>query len=310
MKRFVSAGVLAMSMLCFNAPAYAVTPPPLPKANSTFMAGPIQVDVFGTPGKPALIFIPGLTCGPWEWSGEIAQFAPDYTVFALTLPGFNGVPAVQAPLFKTVSDNFWAMLSARNIAKPVVIGHSLGGTLAIMLAEQHPDRLRGAIAVDGLPIFPGFERQSPAQRAQAAQRMSAQLASASTPQQFEFAEKTYALPYMMTSKDDIAAVAPLTAKSDPQAAAAWISEDLNLDLRPNLKNISTPLLEIAPYDPTLENSMFATAGAKSAYYATLIAGAQKGKVQVIEGSRHFAMYDQPQRLHEAIAEFLREQAPE
>lgn len=310
MKRLVFTGVLAMSMLCFNVPAYAVTPPPLPKANSSFTAGTIHVDVYGTPGKPALIFIPGLACGTWEWSGEIAQFAPNYTIFALTLPGFDGFSAAHGPLFKTVSDNFWTMLSAHTIAKPIVIGHSLGGTLAIMLAEQHPDRLRGAIAIDGLPIFPGFERQTPAQRVQAAQRMSAQLASASTPQQFEFAEKTYALPYMITSKDDIAAVAMLTAKSDPKAVAAWMSEDLTLDLRPNLKNVSIPLLEIAPYDPTLENSVFATPAAKSAYYTALVAGAPKGTVHLVEASRHFLMYDRPQRLHEAIAGFLREQAPE
>ncbi len=310
MKHLVFAGVLAMSTLCFNTPAYAVTPPPLPKASSSFTAGPIHVDVYGTPGKPALLFIPGLACGPWEWSGEIAELAPNYTIYALTLPGFDGVPEAQGPLFKTVSDNFWTMLSAHNIVKPVVIGHSLGGTLAIMLAEQHSDRLRGAVAVDGLPIFPGFERQTATQRAQAAQRMSVQLASASTPQQFEFAEKTYALPYMITSKDDVAAVAPLTAKSDPKAAAAWLNEDLTLDLRPSLKNVTIPVLVIAPYDSTLENSMFATPAAKSAYYTMLIAGAPRAEVQVVGGSRHFLMFDQPQRLHEAIAGFLREQAPE
>lgn len=310
MKRLAFAGVLVATMLWLNAPAYAVTPPPLPKANATFMAGPIRIDVFGTPGKPALIFIPGLACGAWEWSGEIAQFAPDYTIYALTLPGFDGVAPAQSPLFKTVTDNFWTMLDAHSIAKPIVVGHSLGATLAIMLAEQHSDRLRSVIAVDGLPIFPGFERQTVQQRAQAAQRMSAMLAASSTPQQFEFAEKTYALPYMMTSKDDIAAVAPLTARSDPKAAAAWLSEDLTTDLRPGLKNVSVPLLEIAPYDATLENNMFASSQAKTAYYSGLLVGTPTAKVQVIEGSRHFIMYDRPQQLHTAIAGFLREQAPE
>ncbi len=310
MKRLVFAGVLAASMLWFNAPAYALSPPLLPKAGSSFMAGPVRVDVYGTPGKPALVFIPGLACGVWEWSGEIARFAPDYTIYALTLPGFDGLAAAQVPLFKTVSNSFWTMLAQHNIVKPIVIGHSLGGTLAIMLAEQHSDRLRGVIAVDGLPIFPGFERQTPQQRAQAAQRMSATFAAASTPQQFEFAEKTYALPYMMTSKDDIVQVAPLIAKSDPQATAAWMSEDLTTDLRPGLRNAGIPLLEVAPYDPTLENAMFASAQAKSAYYAGLLNGAPTAKVVVVGGSRHFVMYDQPQGLHAAIAGFIREQAAE
>jgi pimeloyl-ACP methyl ester carboxylesterase len=211
---------------------------------------------------------------------------------------------VQGDLFKTATDDFWNVLAARNIEKPILIGHSLGGTLAIMLAEQHSDRLRAVVAVDGLPIFPGSERETPQQRAQTAQRMSAMLAAASTPQQFELAEKTYALPYMMRSTTDIAAVAPLTARSDPKASGAWMAEDLMLDLRPALAKASVPLLEIAPYDPTLENSTFASPNIKNAYYASLLSNDTNAKIQIVENSRHFIMYDQPEKLHQALTAFL------
>ncbi len=304
MKRTLICAALMLAALLVAAPAWAAVGPPLPKPASSFNAGSMRVDVYGTPGKPALVFIPGLACGPWEWSAEIERLAPSYTIYALTLPGFDGVATASGDLFASTSGDVWSMLQSHQISKPILIGHSLGGTLAIMLAEQHSDRLGGVIAVDGLPIYPGSERETPQQRAQGAQRMSSMIQSASTPQLFEQAEKTYTLPYMISSKADIDAVAPLTARSDPKAVAAWISQDLVLDLRPQLQKVGVPLLEIAPYDPTLDGSRFATPAAKAAYYAGLLSGDATAKVEIVQGSRHFIMFDKPEQLHADIAGFL------
>jgi len=289
--------------------AQAAIPPPLPTPASSFDAGSLHADVYGTPGRRALVLIPGLTCGPWEWSGEISRLAPNYTIYALTLPGFDGRPAIPSPLFDTVAADFWTMLQTNNIVKPVVIGHSLGGTLAIMLAEQHSDRLGGIIAVDGLPIFPGMERMTADQRSQAGARMTAMMTQAATPAEFAAMEKTYVLPYLMTSPDDIAVVAPLAARSDIAATAAWTMADLELDLRPRLTSVTTPFVEIAPYDPTLEAKMLPDAAAKRSFYESLLANDPASSVQIIEPSRHFVMYDQPQKLHDAIATFLRQHPP-
>ena len=304
MKRQVIASALALSALWFAAPACASTPAPLPKAAASFDSGSLHVDVYGTPGKRALVFIPGLTCGPWEWSGEINRFASNYTIYAITLPGFDGSAPISGPLFHTTSADFWSLLENHRIDRPVVIGHSLGGTLAIMLAEQHADRLRAIVAVDGLPVFPGMENATPQQRAQAAQRFGSMMASSTTAAQFEYAEKNYALPTMMSSPQDIAAVAPLVAKSDPKASGAWASEDVSLDLRPQLKAVSVPFLEVAPYDPVLQAQAFNSAAAVAAYYSGLLSGAPSAHVKVIEPSRHFVMYDRPDDLHAAIAQFV------
>ena len=307
MQRFLLAFVLAL----FSAPAAAraTIPPALPAPLKSFDSGSVHVDVYGTPGRRALVFIPGLTCGPWEWSGEITQFSSGYTIYALTLPGFDGHPAIKTPLFQTVSADFWTLLQTESIVKPVVIGHSLGGTLAIMLAEQHSDNLGGVISVDGLPIFPGMDRMTADQRAQASAQMAASMSSISTPAQFAAAEKTYVLPNLMTSPDDIAVVAPLTARSDIAATAAWTSEDVALDLRSQLTAVGTPLLVIAPYDAALEGKMLPDAAAKRGYYETLLANDPAANVQMIEPSRHFVMYDQPQKLHDAIAAFVKQHPP-
>jgi pimeloyl-ACP methyl ester carboxylesterase len=296
-KRLAFAGVLVLSMLWSNIAANAETPPPLSGPAASFAAGSVHVDVYGTPGKPALLFIPGLTCGAWEWSGEIARFSPSYRIYALTLPGFDGVPTIKTPLFDTVSSDVWAMMQQQHIDRPTIVGHSLGGTLAILLAEQHPDRLRKVIAVDGLPVFPGTQLMTASQRAAMAQRSS----------QFPASQKS-ALQYMVTAPADVDAIAAATAKADPAATGRWVYEDLMLDLRANLKNVTIPIVEIAPFDPSLDPygpARIADAAGKQRYYASLFEGAPRTTVKVISPSRHFVMYDQPAALHTALEAALR-----
>lgn len=305
MMRFLGAAALAACALCTAVPAAAATPPPLPRPAASFEAGSMHVDVYGASGKPALIFIPGLACGPWEWSREIAQFSPNYTVYALTLPGFDGQPAIRsATPFETVTHDVWTMLQTHAIVKPIVVGHSLGGTLAIMLGEQHADRLAAIAAVDGLPVFPGSESSTPAQRAAAAAQMRAMMSSVTSQQQFEQAESAFVLPRLMTSPADVAAAAPLAAQSDPAATGTWAAEDTTLDLRADLKAVTVPLLEIAPYDPQMQGASFKDAAAVKGYYASLLAGAPHADVDVIAPSRHFIMYDQPQQLDAALQRFV------
>jgi pimeloyl-ACP methyl ester carboxylesterase len=242
------------------------------------------------------VFIPGLTCGPWEFSREIGLLQQQYTVYALTLPGFDGRPAISGPLFSTVSADIWKFLEDRHVQRPVVIGHSLGGTLGLLMATQHADRLRGVIAIDGLPVFPGAEDKTAAERAAYGAQMRAMMANASSPAAFEFVEKSYVLPYLVTAKDDAAAIAKLVAKSDPNASGDWMAQDYEQDLRPALSAATVPILEIAPYDPAVDGKSFPTAAAKQAYYAGLLAKAPDAKVQTVGGARHFIMYDKPADL--------------
>lgn len=275
----------------------------LPAVQSSFASGSLHVDVYGTAGKPAMVLLPGLTCGPWEFGNEIAAFAPSYRIYALTLPGFDGQPSIGGPLFETASRDFWTLLDAHRIDRPVVVGHSLGGTLSELLATQHPERLRAVVAIDGLPVFPGTESLSKEQRDANASRMAAQTAA--TPKaSYGTVLKTYVMPYLVTAKSDAERDADLQANSDPAAAAAWMKEDLLLDLRPGLAKAAIPFLLVGPYDATLEGAVAKNADAKRAYYASLVANAPHAQTVIVEHSRHFIMNDQPRALDGAIAAFL------
>lgn len=298
---------LAASLIAALVPALAFAEPPNldrpPAAVATFDSGILHVEQFGH-GAP-VVLIPGLTCGTWEWYGTIEHLAPTHTVYAITLSGFDGRAPVDGPLFPKVTADFWTMLDTHHIVKPLLIGHSLGGTISILLGEQHPERLRAIVALDGLPVLPRTESVTGAARGVLAVQVSAQM-SAATHDQFLAYERSY----MQTAGGVIdpataERVAVLEAKSDPKATAMYLSEDIAGDLRPDLPKITVPLLELSPYLA----SDFATAQLnitepqKTAYYQALLAGTPHVTVQSISPSRHFAMFDATAVLYQRIDAF-------
>jgi len=287
----------------------ALTPPARaadqPTPSASFDINTIHVDQYGS-GEPALILIPGLTDSTAVWSGTIARFAPTHTIYAVTLAGFGGRAPTTAPLLDKADADIAALITQRNINRPVLIGHSMGGLLAIRLAAEHSAFLRGAIAVEGLPVFPGFEKMTPAQRHTTGAAASAGMRTA-TPAQFTAFERQYVVPNL-THAQNVDAVVAAGDGADPNASGEYYQEAIDTDLRSQLPSITVPLLEIVPFDATLDprnpQMPLATAAQKQQYYASLFAGARTVKLVTVNDSRHFVMYDQPDQFYTLVQTFL------
>ncbi len=305
-RSLIRTGAVSAAFLFAVAPcgAQAAALSAAPNVDASFQAGSLQIDRYGK-GDP-VVLLPGLTTGTWEWYDTIRHLESHHTVYAVALPGFDGRPIANPPLFERFTSDFWSFINTQHVARPVIIGHSLGGTLAILLGEQHPERLRGIIALDGMPIFPGMERVTAEQRAGGAQQAATTIAAESHQQLLDY-EKTYMQgPGGVLDPALAAQLAELEARSDPGATAEWLREDLAGDLRPDLPKISVPLLEIAPYyQPDLANSAIQyTADQKVQYYQSLLAGAPRLQVVSIAPARHFAMFDQPQQFFTLVDAFI------
>ena len=102
-------------------------------------------------------------------------------------------------------------------------------------------------------------------------------------------------------------LAEWSGRSDPASVAAYFREDLAADFRPGLSAIDVPVLVISPYNAAdFGNGPQAFSEAdKTAYYTALMQGTPDLSVVSISPSRHFAMFDQPERLSKAIDDFLR-----
>ncbi|MBV8246761.1 MAG: alpha/beta hydrolase [Candidatus Eremiobacteraeota bacterium] len=297
-----SAGIWA-SIAAVTASAQLDRPSPQPVAQ--FDAGTIRVSQYGS-GNPALIFIPGLANSAAVWNDAIAHYAPSHTIYAVTLAGFGGVKPAQPPLMEKAEDDILALIQQKHLDRPVLIGHSLGGTIAIRIAERQSSLLRGVVAVDGMPVLPGLEQLSEAQRTQTIAFITGQI-KADTADEFNTMERNVILPAMITDPANVSIVAGDVATADRSSFATYLQEDMSADFRSQLSSITIPLLEIAPFDAAADPKnppYFAADSQKKAYYAGLLAGDHSAQVVMIDPSRHFIMLDQPQKFYDAVDAFL------
>lgn len=277
------------------------------EATATGTVGTLKVERHGEQGRP-VILIPGLQGGPWVWRQTIARLQKDHVVYAVTLAGFDGMPAPTdgRNLFDRADASLLQLIEQQQIEKPVLVGHSLGGTLALRFAGEHAGLISGVVAVDGLPIFPGMDRVNAEQRLAMAAQMREKMA-AITPEQFQAQGLGYMQNIGVIDPQLAVRYAPMNTRSDIKATAEYMADDLASDQRPGLKNANVPILEISPYNaPDFSHPpMVMSEVQKTGYYQSLLANAPNAKVVSISPSRHFVMLDQPAKFQQALDNFLK-----
>lgn len=291
-------------------PALAAEPGALPNRFAAtlvpaerFEVGATLVERHGARGTP-LILIPGLASGAWAWQESVRRFAGEHTVYVLTFPGFDGRPAADGAGMATAQQSVVDLIGARQLTRPVLVGHSLGGVMALAIAARHPALVRAVVSVDGLPVLPGTEEWDLVQRARTSGAIAGRLLAA-TPSQFAAQQQEYMRGTGVIDMARADELARLTARSDPQAVTRYMAEAMAVDLRSALPAIAAPVLLLSPYFQLDAEQMRMTEEAKTAYYRALMEGTPKLTVQSVAPARHFAMFDQPQAVNGAIADFIR-----
>jgi pimeloyl-ACP methyl ester carboxylesterase len=280
-----AAGALALLTPVFSSTTMA--------KEATYEVGALAVEQQGDKGPP-LIFIPGLASGSWTWQTDAARLAKTHSVYLVTLPGFDGRKAVPGTTLESLAQDLRKLIDQKHLQRPVLIGHSMGGTLALSFAADHSDRIAGVVAVDGLPVFPGTEGMG-ADRSPLAQRARAQIEN-QTPEQFAEYQRGYMK--RVGAIDEVTAnkIAELSSRSDPRAVAEFAAQLLLLDLRPKLESITVPVVEISPFLESDFAAMGVNEEAKTNYYRMLLGGIAKLEVVSISPARHFVMFDQPEKF--------------
>lgn len=268
-------------------------------ATERFSVGATLVERHGK--GPAMILIPGLASGSWVWQETVRQFAPSHSVYVLTLPGFDGHPAVAGKGMAAGLESVRELIATRKLSRPVLVGHSLGGTMALELAARYPDLVRGVVTIDGLPVFPGTEDWAPEQRKAMSAMMGARRA---TPVSFAAQQQQYMSGTGTMDMSRAGELAKLSGKSDPDAVARYMAEGVAVDLRGMLGSITAPVLVLSPYAAVDGDMLQMTEDGKTAYYRSLMQGVPNMTMQSISPARHFAMFDQPQKVTDAIRSFV------
>ena len=105
-------------------------------------------------GEPPLLFVHGWTCNRTHWRDQVPYFANKHRVVAVDLRGHgeSDKPDQDYTIEGFVEDVAW-LIGELGLERPVVVGHSMGGVIALNLARQHPKLVSAIVMVDS-PICP------------------------------------------------------------------------------------------------------------------------------------------------------------
>ncbi|WLI91231.1 alpha/beta hydrolase [Massilia sp. R2A-15] len=269
----------------------------------SFEVNGMLVERHGQRGSP-MILIPGLSGGSWAWQDTVRRFSAEHVVYVVTLAGFDGRAPMAGNPIDNARQSLRQLIVSRKLDKPVLVGHSLGGALSIAFAEQDSALIRGVVAIDGLPVMPRTESMPAAQRAAIGGAMKARMASSSA-EQFALDQQQFMRGTGVVDMERADELAKLSARSDPGAVGEAAAALIAADFRPGLKDITVPVLLVAPYfEPDAVQRGLTREMAKD-YYTSLMAGTPKLQVVSIAPSRHFVMFDQPDMLADTLRGFLK-----
>ena len=104
-------------------------------------------------GQQTVVFIPGFACSGEVWHETVEAIGNSCTCYVLTMPGFAGVAPEAHPSFEGWKQQIIRFIEEEHLERPVLVGHSMGGGLALAVAAERPDLLKSVVVVDALPCL-------------------------------------------------------------------------------------------------------------------------------------------------------------
>ena len=250
---------------------------------------------------PDIILIPGLMTGRRVWDESVRSLGGRYRVHRLQIAGFAGEPAggnAEGPILDGVVEELRLYIAANRLQRSKLVGHSIGGLFALMLAARHPDDVERALIVDALPFYGllfGPNATAATVTPNAAALRDTILGMS---EEAWRAQQPATLATMIRTE---AARTPILADamaSDRSVVARAVYEDMITDMRPALADLGTPLTVAYAVNE------YATEQRFGGLVRSSFAGAPGIRFVPVEASYHFIMLDQPARFAAILDDFL------
>jgi len=252
---------------------------------------------------PDVILIPGLASSSAVWDATATRLEGRYRLHIVQVAGFAGAPAranAQGPIIQPTVDAIDAYIKTNKLKSPKLIGHSLGGLMGMMLAQQHPEDIGKLMIVDSLPFFSVLFGANDAAAAAPQAAAIRDTILNGTQDAYAEGEKQF-LPTLVKSPEGIKLAIKWAVASDKSVVARAGYEDMTTDFRPKLREIKTPVTMLYPWDATSGFPQTAVDGLYKENFAPL-----PNKTMVrIDGSYHFIMLDQPDLFGAQVDAFLK-----
>jgi esterase len=120
----------------------------------------LRAQLNGAPDKPAIILLHGLFGMSDNLGGLAKSLAERYTVYRLDLRNHGHSAWSDAMSLEEMAADIVAFCQTNHLTQIGLLGHSLGGKVAMQCALNHPDLVRGLIVADIAPVtYPAHHNQ-------------------------------------------------------------------------------------------------------------------------------------------------------
>ncbi|MGV9008274.1 alpha/beta fold hydrolase [Brevundimonas sp.] len=273
--------------------------------HADFESGRFHVRIDG-PEQPIgdIILIPGLSSSPEVWDGLTEALKDRYRIHRIHVQGFAGAAPednATGPVAAPVAEDIARYIAEQGLTRPTVIGHSMGGTIGMMLAARHPNAVGKLMVVDMVP-FMGAMFGAPGATAESVAPVAEQIyqGMATSPPEAYRAQAEASVTGMINTESLRAGPLEDTRTSDQAVSSSAFRELILTDLRPELSRITAPteVLYVKFNDPRMTTEMV------DGIYAASFANLPGAKLKRIDDSAHFIMLDQPDRFLAEVNAFL------
>lgn len=274
---------------------------PTPATAKDFASDRIAVTVEGKGAD--VILIPGLSSSPRVWA-EMTAALPGYRYHKVQVRGFGGLPKggntdgnVAAP----VADEIARYIAENKLGKVAVIGHSMGGTMGMMLAARHPDRVGKLMVVDMLP-FLGAMFAGPQATPESLKPIADQIMAGmrNSPQDAYLKQLEGTITSMVATESMRAPALDDAVKSDRDVSARAYGELVVTNLIPELGKITAPttVLYVTPTGAPVTDAQM------DGFYQASYAPIKGVKLVRVPASAHFIMWDNAPFFQAQVKAFL------
>ena len=271
-------------------------------AMPAFRSDRIQVTVVGS--GPDVILIPGLSSSPKVWESTVAAL-PGHRYHLVQVDGFAGAPPqanATGPVVAPVAEEIARYIATQRLDRPALVGHSLGGTLAMMVAARHPDAVSKVMVVDMMPFMGAMfaANATPESVEPVAAQIRAGIGDTDAPAAAREAMARQTIGGMVKTESLRAGPIADSLASDPAVSGQAMYDLITTDLRPELKAVGVPLTVLWVHPPSAPIG----AAQMAEFYRLSYAAAPAAVLKQIPDSYHFIMFDAPERFRTELAAFL------
>lgn len=291
---------LAAGPLGWSSTAAAEAPATSSKADVRLPHISIQSIGAGDP----IVLIPGLSTPRAVWSGVAPDLARHHRLILVQVNGFAGDEAganLQPDVLGGILDDLDGFIKREKLGPVRLVGHSMGGLMAMKMAARHPDAVRSLMVVDALP-FAGvmFDEHATADAVRPLAAMLKTKLSAGYVGPDGAAAAAANAKALTAKAESAATVEKWIRAANPQVAAEAMAEILTTDLRAELGSIKAPIALVHPAAAFGKNE-----ATTDAFYRAQFAGAKHMTFVSVPESGHFIMLDQPERFRAALLDFAK-----